>query len=82
MMNKLFEELEDNDVVAEWRDMPEFIQEDLTPFHAVNIRFRNAEDMAKFAELVEQKVDKKTKTIWYPFAPFRRASKFKYVQES
>lgn len=81
-MSKLFEKMQQVDVFEEWKDMPEFLQEDLTPFHAINVRFRNAEDMAKFAELVEQKVDKKTKTIWYPFAPFRRAAKFRYVKES
>jgi len=71
-----------NDVFEEWKDMPEFMQEDLTPYHAINIRFRNSQDMEEFAKLVDQKVTKKTKTIWFPFLPFRRASRFKYVKES
>lgn len=70
------------DAFTEWKDMPEFVQEDLTPFHAINVRFRNAEDMEEFAKLVDQKITKKTKTIWVPFAPFRRASKFNYVKDN
>lgn len=46
--------------------MPEFIQEEKKPFSTINIRFRNQEDLDKFAKLIGQKLTPKTKSIWYP----------------
>ncbi len=65
----------------EWEDMPEFHQEDLTPWHQVNVRFRNQEDFSRFKELMEQEVSPKQKTLWFPYAPPRRASLFHYVDD-
>lgn len=56
----------------EWQDMPEFIQEDLTPFKSVIVHFENREDMDSFAKLVEQRITKKTKFIWYPKVKIER----------
>ena len=78
---KLFSEMEETNPADEWKGMPEFHQEDLTPMHSINVRFKNAEDMENFAKLVDQKINLKTKTIWFPFAPFRRASLFEYADE-
>jgi hypothetical protein len=51
MTDDLFEKQPNNDkefVMGEWKDMPEFNQEDLTPYRVINVRFRNEEDVAKF----------------------------------
>lgn len=70
-----------NDVNKEWQDMPEFVQEDLTPYRVINVRFRNDEDVEEFAKLMEQTITPKQKALWFPFAEFRRAAKFQYFDE-
>jgi hypothetical protein len=77
----LFEDLPES-WREEWKDMPEYVQEDLTPYRVINVRFRNADDVAIFEALMGQKITEKQKTIWYPYAEPRRASIFKYVDES
>jgi hypothetical protein len=81
-MNKnLFDDLEES-FREEWKNMPEYVQEDLTPYRAINVRFRNAEDVAEFEKLMQQKITEKQKTIWFQFAEPRRASFFRYADES
>tara|TARA_R110000744_G_scaffold21933_1_gene56352 strand:- start:1231 stop:1476 length:246 start_codon:yes stop_codon:yes gene_type:complete len=65
----------------EWQDMPEFIQEDLRPWHQINVRFRNQKDFDEFKRRMEQEVTPKQKALWFPHAPFRRASKYKYFDD-
>ena len=48
--------------------MPSFENKDLTPFKQVLVSFRNAEDLKKFAKLVNQNVMPTTKSIWFPQA--------------
>ena len=50
----------------EWQDMPEFVQEDLTPFQSIIIHFENKNDRNEFSELIKQKLTDKTKSIYYP----------------
>jgi len=77
----LFDDLQES-FREEWQNMPEYVQEDLTPYRVINVRFRNAEDVAEFEKLMEQKITEKQKTIWFPYAEPRRASFFRYVDES
>lgn len=65
----------------EWEGMPEFVMEDLTPYRVINVRFRNAEDVVKFQELMQQYISEKQKTIWFPYAEPRKASHLRYVNE-
>jgi len=81
-MNKsLFDDLEES-FREEWRDMPEFVQEDLTPYRVINVRFRNQADVDAFEQLMAQKITEKQKTIWFPYAEPRRAAHLRYVDES
>lgn len=66
----------------EWKDMPEFVMEDLRPHRVINVRFRNDEDVAVFEKLMEQKITPKQKTIWFPFAEHRKTAHLRYVDES
>jgi len=54
--------------IAEWRGMPEFVQEDLTPRYSVIVHFESDEDMERFSRLVEQTLTPNTRSIWYPEA--------------
>tara|TARA_R110000803_G_C11865391_1_gene307718 strand:+ start:62 stop:340 length:279 start_codon:yes stop_codon:yes gene_type:complete len=65
----------------EWEGMPEFHQEDLTPWHQVNVRFKDQKDFEKFAALMEQNITPKQKTLWFPYLPPRMASHFHYVDK-
>lgn len=77
----LFEDLPES-WREEWRAMPEYVQEDLTPYRVLNVRFRNADDVAIFEALMKQKITEKQKTLWFPYAEPRRASLYRYVDES
>jgi hypothetical protein len=79
--NTLFDKL-DESFRDEWKNMPEYEQEDLTPFRTINVRFRNAKDVAIFEHLMKQKITEKQKTIWFPYAEPRIASIYRYVDES
>ena len=50
----------------EWKDMPEFVQEDKIPFKQIIVNFNDEEGLKKFSEAVGQKVTKKTKSIFFP----------------
>lgn len=76
----LFEDLEES-FRDEWRDMPEYVQEDLTPYRVINVRFRNDEDVAEFAKLIGQTITPKQKALWFPYAEPRRAAHLRYVDE-
>ncbi len=52
----------------EWRGMPEFSQDDLTPVRQIIVNFASLADVKRFAELVEQRVGPKTRSLWYPAA--------------
>lgn len=53
---------------TEWRGMPEFVQDDLTPRYSVTVHFESDEDLAAFARLVSQTVTPNTRSLWYPEA--------------
>lgn len=62
-MNKLFED----DLIKDlWQDMPEFVQDKQEPYAQMIVRFRNQEDLDEFAQLIGQKLTRKTKSIWHP----------------
>jgi hypothetical protein len=60
------------DPADEWVDMPEFIQEKRDAFKTITVRFECEEDYLEFAEIINQKLTSKTKSIWHPFKPHRR----------
>jgi hypothetical protein len=55
-----------------WRGMPEFVQNDLTPFHTVEVDFRRRDDIEAFSKLVGQTITQKTRSLWYPEAEIGR----------
>ena len=73
---------EEFDWRKEWQGMPEFFQEDLTPYRVLNLRFRCEEDVQEFAKLMEQVITPKQKALWFPYAEPRKASHLRWVDES
>lgn len=72
----------EKDWEKEWIGMPEFVQEKKEEYSKVIVRFRNEEDLQKFAKLLEQNVNSKTQSIWYPKLIFQDHFSKRYVDES
>ncbi len=49
-----------------WKNMPEFEQDDLTPYRSFIVHTRNDTDVNHFAKLLGQEFTEKTKSIWHP----------------
>lgn len=63
----------------EWKNMPEFVQEDVSPFKAIMVNFENKQDMEAFAKLVGQGITMKTQSIYYPKAEIDGIMNKRYV---
>lgn len=63
----------------EWKDMPEFIQENKEPIKSVVIHFETIEDMKKFSELIGKNITMQTKGFFFPI---RKRKRKIYVDES
>lgn len=61
-----FFETEDFDHEEHWQGMPEFEQDDLTPFKTIKVHFYNQDDMDMFSDLVGQQITQDTRFINYP----------------
>lgn len=53
-------------VDEEWKEMPEFQQEDQNAFKEIKVKFLNEEDYKSFAILIDQKLNIETISIWHP----------------
>jgi len=52
---------------SEWKGMPEFMQEKQEPYAKIIVRFDTEESLQEFSNLIGQKLNRKTKSIWHPF---------------
>ena len=50
----------------EWKEMPEFNQEDVGSYRQLIISFRNKKDLDEFLKIINQRITNKTKSIWFP----------------
>lgn len=66
----------------EWQDMPEFVQEDKTPYQQIIVSFTSEKDVKEFSQLINQKLTYKTKSIWYPKQDIIEPKNFRYENES
>jgi hypothetical protein len=72
----------DHPIFDEWKDMPEFVQEKQEPYAKIIVRFETKEDLEEFANLINQKLTQKTKSIWHPELQRGIHSARRYVDES
>jgi len=49
-----------------WQGMPEFVQDRQRPFAELTVRFRSQEDLDDFANLIGQKLNRKSQCTWHP----------------
>ena len=78
---ELFDDLE-SPIFAEWKDMPEFVQDKQEPFAKIIVRFDSQEALDEFSKLIGQKLTKKTKSIWHPQLIRGLNANKRYVDES
>ena len=76
----LFDNLEDK-YQTEWKGMPEFNMTPEVPILTVKINFKTREDVAKFSELIGQKVTFTTENYWFPKLNRKAFSDKKYIDE-
>ena len=77
----LFNNTLKNDWEKEWKDMPEFVQEEQQSYAKIIIRFRNKEDLQEFSKLIKQDLNENTKSIWHPKLKFEDHFSYRYVEE-
>lgn len=65
----------------EWKGMPEFIQEDLSPWKQIIVSFACRADMETFAKLVGQRINFETRNLWYPEAEIGHFANKRYTDE-
>jgi hypothetical protein len=65
-----------------WKDMPEYVSEDLGPFKSIYVHFENRQDMEAFAALIGQTVTLDTKMMWFPPAELGRIGNKRYVDKA
>ena len=68
--------------LPEWKDMPECIQHKQEPYAKIIVRFSNDKDLQDFADMIGQKLNKKSKSIWSPKLLRGINSKKRYSSES
>jgi hypothetical protein len=76
-MKTLFDDFE-NEWEKEWKDMPEFVQNDITSKRKIIVHFRNNQDVKKFSELINQIITPKQKSLWFPEMKPRKNSHLRY----
>tara|TARA_Y100000310_G_C20499770_1_gene723382 strand:- start:675 stop:968 length:294 start_codon:yes stop_codon:yes gene_type:complete len=76
---------EDKEILTEhekeWQGMPEFKQDKLVPHATIIVRFRNEEDLQKFATLTDQDLNNKTKSLWFPKLEIQKLFNTRYVDK-
>jgi len=55
-----------NDPLAEWEDMPEFIQDDLQPYRSIIMHFGEEKHVKEFFKLLDQPYSEKARYLWHP----------------
>lgn len=74
----------DDEVVAwrkEWRGMPEFVQEDLTPWKSIIVHFSTRGDLEVFSAVVDRKLTPNTRSFWFPEAEIGHYANKRYQDE-
>jgi len=64
-----------------WKDMPEFICNDLTPKYQIIMSFRDDKARKEFSKLINQPITNSTKSLWYPKEEIDVVKDLRYVNE-
>jgi len=67
-----------------WREMPAFVQNDVSPYRSLDVIFRSAQDRAAFEQKLGQTApdgERYTPNIWYPEAEIGRFAEKEWVAD-
>lgn len=64
-----------------WVGMPEYKQEENSPYMKIYVSFRNKEDYQEYAKLVGQTLTEKTKSTWYPPLSREENALLRWIEE-
>lgn len=70
---------EEKDWEKEWKDMPEFVHNDLRPLRTLFVHFKDEQDIKEFSKIINQKITSQTKFIWYPKEDARKLMNYRYI---
>lgn len=65
-----------------WRGMPEYSNEDLGPYKSITVHFAKKKDLEAFSNLVKQRINERTLSIWYPEAFLGLVMDKRYIDAS
>ncbi len=65
----------------EWKGMPEFAMEDLTPTRSLLVHFETVGDVVAFERAIGQSVGERLRSVWYPEAEIMRLADKRYANE-
>lgn len=75
---RLFEPEELSDHLQEWKGMPEYNHEDLTPKRQIIVSFASDTDVRNFEVAIGQKIGPKARSLWFPEAEIGRYANKRY----
>lgn len=67
---------------VEWQGMPEYVQDDTTPWKSLYVHFRCREDYDEFGRVMQQRLTSDTSSIWFPIEVRQVVYTKAYVDES
>lgn len=70
--------IEKHDWQKEWKDMPEYNQEDKTGHSQIVVHFETLSDRNDFIELINAPLTDKSKYIWYPYRESDPPKNYRY----
>ena len=76
-----FETSDDDNWEKHWRGMPEFEQDDNSPWKTLKVHFKSEEDYKEFSKLIGQSLSNKTKSTWHPKQDITKNALFRWVEE-
>jgi len=59
--------------------MPEFKHKDLSPLKSIIVYFKDNQAVKDFEKIIDQKISKKTQSVWYPEAEITRMVDKRYI---
>tara|TARA_R100001480_G_scaffold154392_2_gene159506 strand:+ start:382 stop:660 length:279 start_codon:yes stop_codon:yes gene_type:complete len=75
----LFNNILKNDWEKEWKNMPEFIQENKIPIKQITVNFRKETDLKEFSKLIGQNITPLTKSISFPLYEKEKPGNYLYT---
>lgn len=82
-INELFENFDTKSFEEKhWQNMPAYQQENKSAQRQIIVSFDNDEQVAEFAKLMNQRITKKTKSLWFKARPRNNVAELFWKSEN